>query len=205
MTLHDAAFACLLAFCALGVFDGVYFHIIKYRLHEHPAARTEHLIHTLRGFVFSALGLCFFAFGSSGLLLLLGCTLVICDIGLEIVDILVEKEARRELGGIDPRESVIHVFASSLKFSAIVLILLTKTGADFRVSAGFLEAQASPLGLKLFAYVFSGASFIVSLISLNSMIAQRSSERRSTAGASSTPDPETARRSSSRLKSIRLS
>jgi hypothetical protein len=166
MSLYQAALACLVAFCLLGAFDGLYFHLIKYRLHEHPPARLEHFIHTLRGFVFSALGMIFFGLNSVGPLLLLGCALVLADIALEIIDILVEKEARRSLGGIDPKESVIHVFASSLKFSSIVLVLLTKNPASFRLTGSILETEALPRELRLFAYAFSATTFVVSLTSL---------------------------------------
>jgi hypothetical protein len=166
MSLYQAALVCLVAFCLLGAFDGLYFHLIKYRLHEHPPARLEHFIHTLRGFVFSGLGLIFFGVNSAGPLLMVGCVLVLADIVLEIVDIMVEKEARRSLGGIDPRESVLHVFASSLKFSAIVLVLLTKNPASFRLTGSILEVAPLPGELKLFAYVFSSTTFVVSLVSL---------------------------------------
>lgn len=166
MSLYQAALACLVAFCALGAFDGLYFHLIKYRLHEHPPARLEHFIHTLRGFVFAGLGLIFFGLNSVGPLLIVGCVLVLADIVLEIIDILVEKEARRSLGGIDPKESVIHVFASSLKFSAIVLVLLTKNPASFRLTGSIIEAELLPQELRLFAYTFSATTFVVSLASL---------------------------------------
>ncbi len=50
----------MVLFIALGTFDGLYFHLIKYKLHLLPAARREHLIHTARAFVFVPLSLLLF-------------------------------------------------------------------------------------------------------------------------------------------------
>lgn len=166
MTLHEASFLCLIAFCLLGAFDGVYFHLIKYKLHLHPAARLEHQIHTARGFVFSGIGMILYAINSSGPLLLFACMLILTDVVLEIVDIYVEKEARRDLGGINPSESVLHVFASSFKFGSMILILLAKDPSYFSMTAPPVAEGSMPLYFRLFAYAFVAVTAIVSIYSL---------------------------------------
>ena len=113
-------------FALLGAFDGIYFHMLKYKLHEHPPARFEHQIHTFRGLMFIPIALIFFVWNSSGMLLWLGLTLLLVDFIAEIVDIMVEKDARKELGGISSAETVIHVTATGFRMAALGIILALK-------------------------------------------------------------------------------
>lgn len=155
----------LIGFCALGAFDGIYYHIIKYKLHLHPETALEHKIHTLRGLVFFCLGILLFAINSSGPSLLIACALVAVDIFLEIVDIKVEKNARKNIGGIDSNETVLHVFASACKFSAAILVLMQKPGDAFSLSAPFLLSSAIPSQLQYFAIAMAGGSLAATLYS----------------------------------------
>ena len=120
---YQLATAALILFALLGAFDGVYFHMIKYRLHEHPPARLEHFIHTFRGVLFLPITLIFFVWNSAGMLLWIGLTLLVVDMVAEIVDILVEKQAREDLGGISPFESLIHVTATVFRMAALAIVL----------------------------------------------------------------------------------
>ena len=40
-TAHIATAICLTLFGVLGAFDGIYFHMIKYKLHQHPPAASS--------------------------------------------------------------------------------------------------------------------------------------------------------------------
>ena len=83
---YAIATGCLVMFALLGAFDGIYFHMLKYKLHEHPPARFEHQIHTFRGLMFIPIALIFFVWNSSGILLWFGLTLLLVDFIAEIVD-----------------------------------------------------------------------------------------------------------------------
>ena len=69
---YQIATVSFVLFVLLGAFDGIYFHMIKYRLYEHPPARFEHQLHTFRGLMFLPITLIFFVWNSAGLLLWLG-------------------------------------------------------------------------------------------------------------------------------------
>ena len=166
MSLQDASFICLIIFSILGAFDGLYYHLIKFQLHKHPSSKTEHLIHTIRGYVFAGIGLLIFAHNSQGSLLYLAIALIAVDMFLEIVDIKVEKSARAPLGGIDPNESVLHVFASSFKFAAMVLILLSKPMSAFDLGADAFADDGVSTPLQIFAYGFTIVTIVVSTYSL---------------------------------------
>jgi len=89
-------------FGVLGAFDGVYFHLIKYRLYLYPESRLEHQIHTIRALVFIPMAYLFFVENVGGLLLHLALAVFVIDLILELFDILVEKDARRLLWGHFP-------------------------------------------------------------------------------------------------------
>ena len=123
---YAIATGCLVLFSLLGAFDGIYFHMLKYKLHEHPPARLEHQLHTFRGLMFIPIALIFFVWNSSGLVLWLGIGLLLIDFIAEIVDIMVEKEARKELGGVSSAETVVHVTATGFRMTALGIILALK-------------------------------------------------------------------------------
>jgi hypothetical protein len=137
--------ACLALFCLLGVFDGLYFHLYRFRLHERAESRTEHLIHTVRAFVFVPIALLFFAFDARGPALLTGLALVALDLGLEAIDILVEKRSRAGIGGISSAESAVHVFASAFRMAALAFVLGAKPLSHFLPSTPSALQPASPV------------------------------------------------------------
>ena len=143
---YAIATGCLVLFAILGAFDGIYFHMLKYKLHEHLPARLEHQIHTLRGLMFIPIALIFFVWNSSGIVLWLGLGLLGIDFIAEIVDILVEKDARKELGGISPAETVIHVTATGFRMAAIAIVLAFKPVTAYSIMEG---APLSPLPTHL--------------------------------------------------------
>ncbi len=129
--LETLSLISLLAFCVIGAFDGVYYHYYKYRLHQYEETKLEHYIHGARGVIFSPIALLFFVFDSKGVLLLLGLTLLFVDLILEVIDILVEKKSRENLGGISPGETLCHVFATGCRLLALGFIISTKPMESF--------------------------------------------------------------------------
>lgn len=156
----------LVLFCILGIFDGLYFHIYKYKLHLVPEARREHAIHTIRGFIFVPIALLLFVFNTGGPLLYLGIVLVVLDAYLELIDILEEKRSRAPLGGITPEESAIHVFASSFKFAAVTLVLTTKSVENFSWNSPSLLAEPLPDYLGIIGCLFALGSLGGGILSL---------------------------------------
>ena len=154
---YAIATGCLVLFSLLGAFDGIYFHMLKYKLHEHPPAKFEHQLHTFRGLLFIPIALIFFVWNSSGILLWLGIGLLLIDFIAEIIDIMVEKEARKELGGISSAETVIHVTATGFRMAALGIILAFKPLVAY---APFGSSALSSLPTHL---SFVGTSFALGL------------------------------------------
>ena len=154
---YGIATGCLVLFSLLGAFDGIYFHILKYKLYEHPSARFEHQIHTFRGILLIPIALIFFVWNSSGIVLWLGLGLIFIDFIAEIVDIMVEKDAREKLGGISSAETVIHVTATGFRMAALGIILALKPLGAYAL---FTSDLLSPFPVHL---SFVGTCFAVGL------------------------------------------
>ena len=158
-TAHVASIACLSLFAVIGVFDGLFFHMWKYRLHEHAESRTEHLIHTTRAFCLALFGLFFFVTNAGGWLLWSAVGLLFADLGLEVWDVLVEKEARANLGGISSEEQAVHVVATGFKTASLALILIAKPVTAWSVTSPMILAETYPLFV-----VLAGAGFTTSTL-----------------------------------------
>lgn len=156
----------LIFFIILGTFDGLYFHLYKYRLHLLPAARREHMIHTLRAFVFVPLSILLFVINSSGPLLWAAIVLVAFDAYLELIDILEERKSRAPIGGITGEESAIHVFASSFKFAAILLMFTTKSADNYFSMSPLILDEPVPFHLSIVGAAFAAGSFFGGVYSL---------------------------------------
>lgn len=157
-------------FAFIGAFDGIYFHLIKYKLHLSPSSRLEHQIHTLRAFLFIPIVYFLFAQNSVGLGLWVGILFTVIDLGVEVVDILVEKESRKNLGGISSVESVVHVAATSCRVAAILLILLSKNPNEYALGAMGSGAALYPVALRFFSYAFIVGTFWGGLHQLGGLI-----------------------------------
>lgn len=164
--MHITITILLILFIILGTFDGLYFHLYKYRLHLVPSARREHLIHTLRAFVFVPLSLLLFVYNSSGLFLWTAIALVIADAYLELIDILEERKSRAPLGGITSEESAIHVFASSFKFAALLLMFTTKSADNYFSLTPWILDEPIPEHLSFVGAAFAAGSFLGGVYSL---------------------------------------
>ena len=123
-------------FLILGAFDGIYFHLIKYKLHLYPESQFEHRIHSVRGILLGLIGAIVFAtkthaspFNNTPLVAAM--ILITIDLVLEVIDIYVEKISRAAMGGVSSTEMVLHVFASSFRMAAIVLLMIVATDRGF--------------------------------------------------------------------------
>jgi hypothetical protein len=117
---------CLNLAILLGSVDGVYFHLWKYRLFKWKESRFEHLLHTVRAFLFIPIAWLLFGQNYGGWLLWVGIMLASADAIVELLDILIERRSRVKLGGLSPAEYAIHVNATGLRFAALALIFVAK-------------------------------------------------------------------------------
>lgn len=134
----------LIFFTFLGAFDGLYFHIYKFKLHRLPEAKLEHFVHAVRGILFVPIAVLLFAVNSGGWLLWTGLFLLFLDMVLEVVDILVEKSAREPIGGICPVESALHVTATAARIAGLALILSTKPASAWGLHSPIILGDYPP-------------------------------------------------------------
>lgn len=175
----------LVLFCVLGAFDGVYFHLIKFKLHTLPSAKTEHLIHTIRAFVFAPIAILLFVVNSSGPLLFLAIGLALADLVLEYYDIMLERDARAPIGGVPGTETVLHVFASSAKLAAVALSLAAKPLVSFSLTAPIIASENLPTPMRLIGFLFAVGSFLggVASVAMTRTTAQHRTNTTRTAAA----------------------
>lgn len=98
----------------IGSLDGFYYHLWKFRLYKQPSARAETITHIVRAFSYTAVLLLLTHTQPQG-----GWYWAIAAIfGLEllddVVDITIEPKSREPLGGLPPREYLIHMVVMAI-------------------------------------------------------------------------------------------
>lgn len=97
--------ALLIALSAtVAIVDGVYFHLIKYKLYARRESITEHLTHTLRAVLFGPMIYLLFGRCFGGLALWAALALAILDFAIQSWDVLIERTSRSSLGGLSSLE-----------------------------------------------------------------------------------------------------
>lgn len=122
-----------LAQVLLSSLDGLYLHLWKYRLHERPESRAEHILHSLRAWLFLPF-LLLLAWQPSGGLLSLLLGLIGIDIFVGLADVLEEHRSRKSLGGLSRGEYFLHV----------ILIMLHSTVLSLSLAALLLKQSVTP-------------------------------------------------------------
>lgn len=128
----------MIFFVILGIFDGFFLHLVRYRLHEHKESRTEHLIHSIRAVIFPLI--LFSLFLSESLILFYsGLFFVFLDLIILGIDAYAEKDSRSFMGGLPRWEYIIHLFVNGFHFAAISVFLilrlqLTENGVEIMSS-----------------------------------------------------------------------
>lgn len=144
------AVSALLAFAVLSLVDGVYLHLIRYRLYAHASSWREHLWHTGRALLLVPILVLIFAQQTGGALLYVGIGFVLLDQLVELFDVLSEKESRAPLGGLSSFEYALHVMLTTLRIAAITLALAARPAA-----AWSLEGATVPLPEPLSTLVWN--------------------------------------------------
>lgn len=128
----------------VGIVDGLYFHLYKYKLYAHAASRREHWTHTLRAILFAPIVLLLFALDVGGVALWAATALLLVDFAIESWDVLIEGDSRATLGGLTPLESWIHVASITTHVAAVTLVLAAKPAGAWGLSAPSLLPGAWP-------------------------------------------------------------
>lgn len=116
----------LILFAILAFFDGVYLHIIKYRLHAIKDTRFEHFTHTIRSILFVGILFTLYININKNSFFYWGIFFVILDLIVLFIDAYVEKDSRKFMGGLPRWEYIIHLFVNGFHFAGIALILVLK-------------------------------------------------------------------------------
>ncbi|MGE9746706.1 hypothetical protein [Bdellovibrio bacteriovorus] len=120
-TLMIASSWILLLFLGLSIFDGLYYHLWKFRLQERNDSKFEHITHTLRAILFIPTVILIYWTGVSGMALWSAIVVLAFDLITEVVDVLEERASRATLGGLPSGEYLVHIMLTTLRVSALAL------------------------------------------------------------------------------------
>ena len=104
----------LLVVLPLGAFDSSYFHQYKFRLFSHPSAWAETTTHVIRALLIGSFALLIANYEPHGTWFWVGVGLVAADTVNNVIDVILEPEARKEHGGLPPAEYVIHIIGATM-------------------------------------------------------------------------------------------
>jgi hypothetical protein len=146
-----AALICLVLFATIGMIDGFYLHLWKFKLYAHDESRFEHQVHTVRAVLFPFILYFLFVNNFGGWLLWLGVVFVLADMLTLAVDALNEGDSRTFMGGLPKWEYVIHLFANGFHFASIALVLASKPLAAWSLESTLLVSPPYAVGLQWLA------------------------------------------------------
>lgn len=155
--------ATLIAIYAIGaLFDGVWLHLARYRLHL--VARREHALHTARALLFPALLLLVLWGDTSGPVFWFGLALVLVDFALVAWDAAAETRTRAFQHGLPAGEAALHTILHALHVAALASALAVRPLGAW---SGTVELPA-PEGLTwlLLTGVLAGAVVVALLHAL---------------------------------------
>lgn len=131
----------LVLFAILSFVDGVYLHLIIYRLQEKAESKKEHLAHTGRSILFIPITFMLFYWNLSGVSLWFLVVLILIDLVIEAIDVLEERRSRARIGGLSSGEYFLHIILTTTRVAAVTLALASKP----------LEAWVSSVDLPIYS------------------------------------------------------
>lgn len=162
--LIDIAAILLLLFGLIGLSDGFYYHLWKFKLYKHKETRLEHLTHTIRAVLF--VGILYFLYLNdyAGNFLLIGLGLISLDILTLLIDLVLEGDSRKELGGLPHREYMVHIIANTLHFVSLAFILAAKPITAFTMkSTEIIDRNGYELSVIIAKILIGGAALLALL------------------------------------------
>jgi hypothetical protein len=133
----------------LGAIDIAVYHGVAHGIRYHPDARAELVVHSLRGPTYCALFALIpnFALQGAWFWLLMG--LFAFDLGISVVDFVLEGSSRRFFGGLPTGEYLLHILMAML-FGAFATAVVFGAGAWATMPTRFAYQPARvPLLLRL--------------------------------------------------------
>ena len=97
----------------IGAIDAMYFHNIKYKLYANPDSRKEQVTHILRAFMLGIAVLFIVAFEPHGTWFWGVGTIFVIDFLNNVIDVSLEHASRKNLGGLEREEYIIHIVGAS--------------------------------------------------------------------------------------------
>lgn len=146
-----ASTICINLAVLLGMVDGIYYHLWKYRLFGRSESRFEHVLHTVRAFLFLPIFWLLYGENYGGWALWLGVFFVAADSIVELIDVLIERRSRADIGGLSTGEYAIHVNATALRLAALALIFAAKPVEAWSLTAPLVLSPSYPSWVNWFA------------------------------------------------------
>jgi len=155
----------------VGAFDGLYYHLYKFRLYRQPSARTETVTHLVRGALFAVVLWTLAHYAPAGGWYWSFIAVFAVELTDDVIDVLIEPASRKPLGGLPRFEYLVHMivmaisggiwvaFAISLWPSRLAPTELIPHGADFLSPLLVWIARLVALS-ALFLTVFEGALLV---------------------------------------------
>ncbi|AUN99687.1 hypothetical protein DOM21_02365 [Bacteriovorax stolpii] len=153
----------LLIFSILSFVDGVYIHLLHYRLQEQTASKYEHYLHSLRALLFFLILLFIYYFRSSGIWLWIGCFFILFDYIIESIDMFAEKESRQELGGLPSFEYWLHGTLVMLRSLSLGLWFSSISLSRFNLNDSAMKAHLTGLSSLLIEQILISTLCVVGL------------------------------------------
>lgn len=119
----------LVLFVIFALFDGLYLHLIRYKLHEQKESRSEHISHTIRAILFPLILYVLFL-GNSDEAFYIGLIIVTTDILVLGADAYMEKDSRAFMGGLPRWEYILHLMVNGFHFASIAVFIVIKVKLD---------------------------------------------------------------------------
>jgi hypothetical protein len=147
-TLMMTSTGLLVVFSFLSIFDGIYFHLWKFRLQEKEDSKFEHLTHTARAILFIPALVLIYSIGISGLLAWIALFVLGLDLVVEVFDVLNEKKSRAAIGGLPSEEYLLHIILTTLRVAALTLAFASIPAEAWSLTTDY---HASAIEISKFA------------------------------------------------------
>ncbi len=159
-----AAVVCLDVFALVAMIDGVYFHLVKYRLFLRPESRYEHQLHTVHAALFPVLILLLFLRSASGLFLWATLGLIVADFIVEMMDVVCERASRAQIGGLSTPEYAVHVLAITARVSAFTLAVASRPSDSWRAIGTSLGPTLLSPPLAVLCWILLGGGVAMAAV-----------------------------------------
>jgi hypothetical protein len=155
-----AAFYFLLVIGHIGLFDVLYFHTYRCRLHVRPECHREVFWHTIRHIIYGLQFLIIANLRFHGVALLLLAAIYAADVFIAWSDVWEETVSRRDQGGLPRAEYFMHIVLSLL-VGAYILLVGQSVWPDRTLPAAIVISPPAVPGLVRLYMSLMGAMALV--------------------------------------------